>query len=161
MENLTRRKLLQAGAAGTLAAGLGTVTKVAGAGADPVKLGGIHVHGSLEQTAGPGGGIGRLIDLNVFGPDDDLSGSGWDANPEKVGASQPGKPDRTQCYWSQRGSVQGHTVHLVGRNLLWQAPFDDGAPVIVEADLATGHIKWTTVPGPTFVFEGTGVVGRI
>ncbi len=88
MENLTRRKLLQVGAAGTVAAGMATVTGVATAGAQSARLGGIHIHGSLQG----GSPIvrGRLVDINVYGSDDDLSGSGWDADPESPGAKLPG-----------------------------------------------------------------------
>ena len=162
MDNLTRRKLLQAGAAGTVAAGMATVTGVAGAGAQAARLGGIHIHGSLQQSAGPIGGFGRIVDITVYGTDDDLNGFGWDANPESAGSHEPAQPDRTQCFSTQRGSVQGDIVKLRGRNLFWQNPGDDGAPVIVEANLATGQIKWETTPTEgTFIFEGTGSVARI
>jgi hypothetical protein len=166
MDNLTRRKLLQAGAAGTVAAGMATVTGMAPAGAQPVRLGGIHIHGSL--LGGPPIVRGRLVDINVYGSDDDLSGSGWDADPESPGADLPAAPDRTQCYFTQRGSISGDTVKLTGRALFWQQPGDDGAVVVTEANLATGAIKWSitevggqTGEGGTVIFEGTGVVGRI
>ena len=162
MESVTRRELLKAGAAGTVAAGIATATGVTAAGAQAARLGGIHIHGSLQQSAGPGGGFGRIVDLTVYGTDGDLNGFGWDANPQSAGSHEPAAPDRTQCFWTQRGSVEGDTVKLRGRNLFWQNPGDDGAPVIVDANLATGHIRWETRPAEgTFVFEGTGVVARI
>ncbi len=77
-------------------------------------------------------------------------------------------PDRSQCYFTQRGSVSGDTVTLTGRALFWQQPGDDGAVVVTEANLAAGAIKWSITEvggrageGGTVTFEGTGVVGRI
>lgn len=162
MDNLTRRQLLQAGAAGTVAAGIATVAGATGAGAQQARHGGIHIHGSLKQVKGPFGEFGRIIDVTVYGTDDDLNGSGWDANPESMGAPQPGTRDRTQCYFTQRGSVKDDAVRLVGRNLFWWDPGNDGSEVITEANLETGRISWSSAHSAgTFVFEGTGVVARI
>ncbi|HEY3241070.1 MAG TPA: hypothetical protein VGL92_16005 [Acidimicrobiia bacterium] len=162
MEHVTRRKLIQAGAVGTVTAGLGTVARLSAAGAAPERVGGVHIHGSLKQTKGPFGDFGRIVDVTVYGPDDNLNGFGWDANPASPGSHDPAVPDRTQCFSSQRGSVQGDTVKLMGRNLFWQNPGDDGAPVTIEANLSTGQIKWATTPTQgEFVFEGVGDVARI
>lgn len=162
MENLTRRKLLQAGAGGTVVAGLGSMARAAAAGAAVDKIGGIHLHASLKQTGGPVSGFARLIDITVYGTDDDLSGSGWNAQPEAPGSSEPAHPDRSQGFFSQRGSVQGDTVKLRGRNLFWWFPTDDGALVTVEANLATGQITFAIQGSEgTYIFEGMGVAARI
>jgi hypothetical protein len=162
MEKVTRRELFQAAAAGTVVAGIGTLAGPAPAGAGGARVGGIHIHGSLSQTSGSFGDFGRIVDITVFGTDDDLNGFGWDSDSESKGSHEPKVPDRTQCFSSQRGSVQGDTVQLKGRNLFWQNPGDDQAPVFVEANLATGHIKYATTPTEGhFVFEGEGLVQRI
>lgn len=161
MDGLTRRQLLRAGAAGTIAAGVATVAATPAAGAGDQRVGGIHIHASLTQTSGLGD-FGRIIDITVYGTDDDLNGFGWDANPKSKGSHEPGVPDRTQCLSAQRGEVRGDVVHLKGVNLFWQYPGDDGAPVTVEANLVTGRIKWSTTPAHgTHVWEGTGLVQRI
>jgi hypothetical protein len=162
LKNLTRRRLLQAGAAGTVLAGLGPMAGTVRAEAAAAKIGGIHIHASLKQTGGPISGFARLVDITVYGTDDDLSGSGWNAQPESVGSSEPAHPDRSQSFFSQRGSVQGDTVNLRGRNLFWWFPTDDGALVTVEANLATGQIKFAIQGSEgTYIFEGIGVAARI
>ena len=159
-ETVSRRRLLQATALGSMAAGVGVLARPSGAAA--ATLSGVHIHASLKQTAGPGGFFGRVINITVYGTDSDLSGDGWDANPESPGAPQPGYPDVTQCYYTQRGSVQGDAVRLTGRNLFALNPEDVGHLVTVEANLATGQVKWTDGEGSNaFVFDGTGVVSRI
>jgi hypothetical protein len=161
---IERRDILKLGAGGALAAG--ALGALAGAGpaaaqAASTKVGGIHIHASLKQIEGPFGTFGRIVNATVYGTDDDLNGSGWDANPVEQGSHDPAAPDRTQCFWTARGSVDGDTVKLKGRNLFWQNAGDDGAPVVVEASLATGKIRWETTPHQgTFVFEGIGSVVR-
>jgi hypothetical protein len=159
---IERREILKLGATGALAAGtLGALAGAAPAAAQ-AKVGGVHIHASLKQIQGPFGDFGRIIDATVYGPDDDLNGSGWDANPVSQGSNEPAAPDRTQCFWTARGTVEGDTLKLEGRNLFWQNAGDDGAPVTVEANLVTGKIKWETTPTQgTFIFEGTGSVARI
>jgi hypothetical protein len=164
MENLTRRQLIQAGAAGTVVAGIATVAGAAPAGAEAGKLRGVHIHGSL--AGGPPVVHGRIVDITVYGTDDNLSGSGWDVDPEAEGSMKPRWPDKTVCVYTQHGSLNGDTVRLEGRNMFFHQPGDEGAIVTTEANLATGQIKWTIKElagseGGAIVFEGTGVVGRI
>lgn len=162
MENLTRRQLLQAGAAGTVAAGISAVAGPAAAGASPAKVGGIHIHANLDQTEGPVGIFKRLLDVTVFGPDDNLGGQGIDCAPDANNPNLPADPDVTQCLFTARGSVQGDAVRLVGRVILSTESHDNGAHVTTEANMTTGRIKWTFAHGPMVsVFEGTGLVARI
>jgi hypothetical protein len=162
MENLTRRQLLQAGAAGTVAAGIATVAGVAAAGAAPSRLTGIQVHGSLKQTAGPVGTLKRLMSITVFGPDDNLAGSGWDAEPDPKSPEDAGPNDRTVCYYTQHGSVSDDTVKLVGRVLFFQDGANFSGLVTTEASLSTGKIRWTFKRNEgEYVFEGIGLVGRV
>jgi hypothetical protein len=162
MENLTRRQLLHAGAAGTVAAGIATLAGPAAAAAGST-MGGVHIHATLKQTGGPTLPVnGRVIDVTVYGPDDNLSGSGWDANPKAAGSYDLASPDGSQCFFTQHGSVQGDAVHLTGRNLFAMFPPEVGASITVDANLATGQIKWVDGEGSNaFKFEGTGVVTRI
>lgn len=161
MDSLTRRQLLQAGAVGTVAAGINTVAGMAPAGADPGKAGGIHIHASIPQTA-PATAFARVIDINVWGTDDNLSGTGWDANPASKGSFELAHPDSTQCINAWHGSVQDDVVHLTGRNLLAENPAFIGEHVEFEGNLATGKVKWVTGHAPAaLTFEGDGLVIRI
>jgi hypothetical protein len=158
-QNLTRRELLAAGAAGTVAAGIAMVAGPATAGAQVTRVGGIHIHTNLKQTGGPPLSLNLLMDLNVYGPDDDMSGGGWDVTAESEGSPNPSHPDPTGCLFTQRGSVDGDVVRLTGYTYLATLPPNLSQLVTTEANLATGKITWTF--GDSFVLEGTGVVVRI
>lgn len=161
-KHLTRRKLLQAGAAGAVGAGVATVTGAPPAGAGSAESTGIHIHGSLQGGTKPLLN-GRIIHVTVHGPDDNLGGIGIDADPETTGSMRVKRHDRTQCVYDVHGSVEGDVVRLTGNFLLWHGPENDTLPVEIEANLATGAIKWTaTLDGAGPVpFNGTGVVIRI
>ncbi|HJY81016.1 MAG TPA: hypothetical protein VKK81_08040 [Candidatus Binatia bacterium] len=105
----------------------------------------IHIHGTVSN---PDLGLAVAINIDVAGPHGDLSGAGWDL---------PGAPLSFDgvCYYTQAGSVHGNTVHLEGNALLANTPTDVGAPVITDANLATGAITWQIGP---FVFQGVGTV---
>lgn len=79
---IERRDMLKLGALATGAGALGALAQAAPAGAQQ-KPGGVHIHATMDElpdSAG-GGALARIINIDVFGADDDLSGSGWDANP--------------------------------------------------------------------------------
>jgi hypothetical protein len=154
--------MLQVGAAGTVAAGIATMAGPTAAGAVTSRLQGVQIHGSLKQTAGPVGTLKRLISITVFGPENNLAGSGWDAEPDPAKPEDAGPNDRTVCYFTQHGSVSGDTVKLVGRVLFFQDGANFSGLVTTQANLSTGHIKWTFKRNEgEYVFEGDGVVGRI
>jgi hypothetical protein len=161
---MQRRDLLKLGAAGSLAAGVATLTQTGAAAAAPKTVGGVHLHATLKETTDStfGGSLDRIISIDVFGADDDLSGSGWDAD---VGAdvTHPEQGDVSQCYFTQRGTLQGDTLTLVGRTLFATLPPDIGAKVTTTANLAAGEVRWVfeRPAGPPFIFEGKGTVARI
>jgi len=105
----------------------------------------------------------HVINIEVFGPDSDLSGNGWGATTDATDPTQPVPVDGLQCFYTQRGSIQGDIVKLTGRMLFSGDPGDPGGTIITEANLANGSIRWTGTVNKTaqFLLEGTGVVIRI
>jgi len=158
MEKTSRRKLLKAGAAGAVGAGLGLAATAGVANAAPAGGRRIHIHGTLPRIdpPPPPEGVFISISLAVDGPRDDLSGAGWDTgtNPATVAGA---------CYYNQAGSVHGHSVELSGNVLLANNPANLAAEIRTVADLSTGEITWslTRQPGQPpggGVFQGTGTV---
>ena len=105
----------------------------------------------------------HVINIDVFGPDDDLSGSGWGATTDATNPRQPVPVDGLQCFYTQRGSISGNVVKLAGRMLFSGDPGDPGGTITTEADLDTGTIRWigTANKAAQFMFEGKGVVVRL
>jgi hypothetical protein len=177
MDRLNRRDVIKMGAAGAGGAALaGLATRGAGP-ASAAGTRGLHIHGTVTfVSATPGahsmngmggmGGMGgmmtpdyhHVINIDVWGPDSDVSGIGWGATTEPNDLNQPAYPDGLQCIYTQRGSIVGDVVRLKGRMLFSGAP-DQGNHILTEANLATGHIRW--IGDDLFILEGTGVVMRL
>jgi hypothetical protein len=178
MARVNRRDVIRMGAAGGAAlAGLG----VRGARqASAAATNGVHIHGTLRVlTDTPGGpfasttptqepgpeipvDIPFMISIDAWGPDSDLSGQGWGELADFSDKTQPARVDITQRIYSQRGSIRGDVVTLKGRMLFSNIPGDEGGPIVTEANLATGHIRFTAGNSASHaVLEGTGVVMRI
>ena len=110
----------------------------------------------------PGAEVHFNINIDVWGPDADVSGFGWGALADPNDVTQPARVDATQRLCSQRGSIAGDVVKLKGRMLFSYVPGDVGGPIVTEANLATGHIRFYASNSATTGFlEGTGVVMRI
>jgi len=136
---------------------------------------GVHIHATLLViNDGPGAPPGSSqspslppvvhfnINIDVWGPDSDVSGFGWGALADPDDLTQPARVDATQRLFSQRGSVVGDVVKLKGRMLFSYLPGDVGGPIVTEANLATGHIRfYASNSASTGFLEGTGVVMRI
>ncbi len=105
----------------------------------------------------------HVINIDVFGPDSDLSGSGWGATTDAADPTQPVPVDGLACFYTQRGSIQGDIVKLTGRMLFSGNPADPGGTITTEANLANGTIRWTGTANKAaqVLLEGTGVVMRI
>ena len=186
MNELSRRQLIKIGAAGGAGAALGGLATRGSGGASAAGNNGVHIHGTVTvvdntpsgigpvQPTGMGdmGGMARMmeiphymhvIDIDVFGPDSDLSGSGWGATPSPSDPNTPAPVDGLQCFYSQRGSIHGDIVRLPGRMLFSGDPGDPGGSITTEANLVTGKITWTGTANQAaqFVLEGTGIVMRI
>jgi hypothetical protein len=100
--------------------------------------------------------------MEVWGPDSDLSGLGWAALADPEDLAQPSRVDATQRIYTQRGSIEGDIVRLRGRMLFSYVPGDAGGPILTEANLATGHIRFTAGNTATSAhLEGTGIVMRV
>jgi hypothetical protein len=179
-------KMGAAGGAGVALAGL--ATRGSG-GASAAGDTGVHIHGTVTVVDNTPSGIGpgqpagmgdmsgmrgmarmmelphymHVINIDVFGPDADLSGSGWGATPSPGDPKTPAPVDGLQCFYSQRGSIHGDVVRLAGRMLFSGDPGDPGGSITTEANLVTGKITWTGTANKTaqFVLEGTGIVMRI
>jgi hypothetical protein len=176
MNRFDRRDAIRFGAAGAALAGLGA-GRAAPAAADSVLNRGIHIHGTLlVLDDGPGGPSVRrgenfpqagvdlhfIVSMEVWGPDSDLSGLGWGALDDPEDLTQPSRVDATQRVYTQRGSIEGDIVRLRGRMLFSYVPGDAGGPIITEANLATGHIRFTAGNTATSAhLEGTGIVIRV
>jgi hypothetical protein len=104
----------------------------------------------------------HVINVDVWGPDSDLSGNGWGATALSSDPNQPSPVDGLQCFFSQRGSLQGDVVKLAGRMLFSGDPADPGGTVATEANLATGEIRFIAQANHAlqFILTGTGVVIR-
>jgi hypothetical protein len=104
----------------------------------------------------------HVINIDVMGPDSDLSGNGWGATATSSDPNQPASLDGLQCFFTQRGSVQGDVVKLTGRMLFSADPADPGGTITTEANLATGEIRWIGTVDRAFqvLLTGTGVVIR-
>jgi hypothetical protein len=174
MDRVRRRDLIKIGALGA-AVGLGGGRFRPAAAAAGTN--GIHIHATLLVISdGPGAPPGSStadspqlpplfhfnINIEVWGPDSDLSGSGWGALADRDDPAQPARVDATQRIFTQRGSVDGDVLRLKGRMLFSYVPGDAGGPVVTEANLATGHIRfWASNSTSSGYLEGTGVVMRI
>jgi hypothetical protein len=167
------------GAAGVALAGLG----VRGAGqVSAATTGGVHIHGTLRVLTDTAGGpfatttatttaepgpeipvdIPFIISIDAWGPDSDLSGQGWGELADLSDRTQPARVDPIQRIYSQRGSVAGEVITLKGRMIFSNIPGDEGGPIITEANLRTGRIRFTAGNSLSHaVLEGTGVVMRI
>ena len=176
MDRVNRRDVIKMGAVGVAMAGFG------GHGARPASAAapgtkGIHIHATLLVISdGPGAPPGSTTDdspqlppvfhfninIEVWGPDSDVSGFGWGALADPDDLAQPSRADATQRIFTQRGSVVGDVVKLKGRMLFSYVPGDVGGPIVTEADLATGHIRfYASNSTSTGFLEGAGVVMRI
>ena len=104
----------------------------------------------------------HVINIDVMGPDSDLSGNGWGATAMSSDPNQPSPVDGLQCFFTQRGSIQGDILKLTGRMLFSGDPADPGGTITTEANLATGEIRWIATANHTaqFLLTGTGVVIR-
>jgi hypothetical protein len=178
MARVNRRDMIRMGAAGG-AALAGLAARGAGQ-ASAASTNGVHIHGTLRVlTDTPGGpfasttptqepgpeipvDIPFMISIDAWGPDSDLSGQGWGELADLSDKTQPARVDITQRIYSQRGSIRGDVVTLKGRMLFSNIPGDEGGPIITEANLTTGHIRFTAGNSLSHaVLEGTGVVMRI
>lgn len=149
---------------GTPPVGFGPGETMAGMSADQ------PMSGMADPPEGSSMGMARMaatdylhvINVDVFGPDSDLSGSGWGASTESNDPNQPAPVDGLQCFFTQRGSIQGDVVKLTGRMLFSGDPADPGGAITVEANLANGQIKFigTANKMAQVLLEGTGVVMR-
>jgi hypothetical protein len=193
MDSFNRRDVVKMGAAGAAGVAIaGLTTRGSGGVSAAGGTSGVHIHGTvtlvddMPSGSGPGqpkgsmagmagqpmGGMARMmeithymhvINIDVFGPDSDLSGSGWGATANASDPKHPTAVDGLQCFYTQRGSIQGDIVKLTGRMLFSGDPGDPGGTITTEANLATGTIKWTGTLNKSaqFVLETTGVVMRI
>jgi hypothetical protein len=173
MDRVRRRDLIKIGALGAAVAGLGGRSARPAAAATGTN--GIHIHATLLVISdGPGAPPGSgdspelppvfhfNINIEVWGPDSDVSGFGWGALADPDDQAQPARVDATQRIYTQRGSVEGDVVRLQGRMLFSYVPGDAGGPIVTEANLATGHIRfYASNTASTGSLEGNGVVMRI
>jgi hypothetical protein len=172
---VNRRDVIRMGAAGGVAlAGLGARGARQ---ADAATTNGVHIHGTLlvlsDTPGGPfastdatkqqtGPEIHFIVSIDAWGPDSDVSGLGWGASADAADPTQPARVDAIQRVYSQRGSIVGDVVTLKGRMLFSNVPGDEGGPIVTEANLATGHIRFTAGNSISHaVLEGAGVVMRI
>ena len=104
----------------------------------------------------------HVINVDVWGPDSDLSGNGWGATAISSDPNQPSPVDGLQCFFTQRGTLQGDVVKLAGRMLFSGDPGDPGGTVATEANLVTGEIRFIAQANHAiqFILTGTGVVIR-
>jgi hypothetical protein len=163
-------------AGGATLAGLG----VRGPGqASAAATNGVHIHGTLLVLSDTPGGpfatatstteqpeipvkVPFIISIDVWGPDSDVCGLGWGALADGADMTQPARVDPIQRIYSQLGSIRGDVVTLKGRMLFSNVPGDEGGPIVTEANLATGHIRFIAGNSVSHaVLEGTGVVMRI
>ena len=182
MARVNRRELIRIGAAGAAMANprVRGVRKALAAATN-----GVHLHGTLlvisDTPGGPFAGTTKpvsaspripsvpiplkvpfIISIDAWGPDSDVSGQGWGALADGGDMTQPARIDPIQRIFSQRGSVAGDVVSLKGRMLFSNVPGDEGGPIITEANLSTGHIRFIAGNSLSYaVLEGTGVVMRI
>jgi hypothetical protein len=188
MDRVSRRQVIKTGVAGGAAVAGGALAGVAMRGprtAAAAGTSGVHIHGTVvfnEQPTGFGPGEPKasmgsmpgmmrmasitgykhVINIDVFGPDSDVSGSGWGASIS-ADPKIPDPVDGLQCFYTQRGSIQGDVVKLTGRMLFSGDPGDPGGIIRTEANLVTGKIRWTGTANKSmqFLLEGSGVVMRI
>jgi hypothetical protein len=177
VSRINRRDAIKVGAGAALA-GLG----MRGAGqVSAATTRGVHIHGTLLVISDTPGGpfatttatteqtgpefpvkIPFIISIDAWGSDSDVCGLGWGALADGADTTQPARVDATQRIYSQRGSIRGDVVTLKGRMLFSNIPGDEGGPIITEANLVTGHIRFTAGNSVSHaVLEGTGVVMRI
>jgi hypothetical protein len=104
----------------------------------------------------------HVINVDVWGPDSDLSGNGWGATAGSADPNQPTPVDGLQCFFTQRGTLEGDVVKLTGRMLFSGDPADPGGTIATEANLATGEIRFIGQVNHAlqFILTGTGVVIR-
>lgn len=169
---LSRRQLVTLGAA-LLFAGV-VVGKVATTGASAAaespRMGGVHIHGTLTEGRNfKGQNVTHTWDITVYGPDDNLTGSGWGANPDPADSNHTIADAIFQCHYTQQGAIQGDVVALKGIMLFSGNMHDQGGSVVTEANLVTGDIRVLgnmemDAPRPhpvTVDFVGKGIVARI
>jgi hypothetical protein len=175
LDGVNRRHVIKLGAVGAALAGLGV--RRAGPAAAAGTTNGVHIHATLlvisdgpgtppgastEVDLPPGVNVHFNINIDVWGPDSDVSGLGWGALADPDDLTRPRRVDATQRLFTQRGSVVGDVVKLKGRMLFSYVPGDVGGPIVTEANLATGHVRFYASNSTTTGFlEGTGVVMRI
>ncbi len=143
---VTRKELLKGGVAGAAAvAALPFANSIVFA-SEGERVA-VHVH--VRVSGAPG-----AFDVNVdaAGTEESLSGAGWDS------ADADGSDQTGACYYTQRGQLQGHEIHLHGAVLFSNTAAFVGAPVTTSANLKTGDVTW--IFGP-FTLTGSGVVTKI
>lgn len=150
MTSISRRNLLKAGAGTAAVTGL-ALGGAGVAGAAPAGGTGVHIHVTFVDAGGPGDDI--KISISAEGRNNKLSGAGWDFDT----APAVGTPSSGACYYTQEGSVHGHTIELSGTVLFSNDPTFLDAPVTTKANLNTGSVTWTF---GTFEVTGTGTVVR-
>lgn len=162
MKTLSRRDLLKLGTVSALATG--TVGGREAAGASQMRSGGVHVHATLDQVEGPVGTLKLLIDATAWGPDDNLTGIGYDALPDINDPSSVNSVQIGPCIWTQAGSIEGDVLRLTGRVMYAHVAVDHSAEIVLEANLVTGEIRFLfdqLPPGVHLGFAGAGTVTRI
>jgi len=169
-----RRGLLRMGAVGIALGGLDR--RATGQPSQPTTRG-IHIHATLDvlsdlpgdpptDSQPPARQLPLLfrfnINIDVWGPDHDLSGQGWGARADPAEEKQPARVDALQRIYTQRGSIDGDIVRLRGRMLFSYVPGDAGGPIVTEANLITGAVTFyagNTVSHASLT--GVGVVMRV
>ena len=150
---VTRKELLKGGVAGAAAVAALPFANSIAFGSEGGHVA-VHIHGHLNAVATTPPAPIPSADVNVdaAGRPEALSGAGWDnrdADSSNVA---------TACYFSQRGTLEGHEITLHGTNLLANNPAVLGFKVTTKANLKTGDIAWHFGP---FIFVGKGVVTKI
>jgi len=145
-EEISRHDLLKVGAGTTVAAGL-ALAGAEVARAAPAGGHGVQIHGEVGVE-----GFSLMMGVTVAGPNESLSGSGWDFEHNAA------DPAFTACYYTQEGSIEGDTVHLEGRVLFANDPSSRNTIVTTDASFSTGEITWVF---GGFELTGTGTVARV
>lgn len=162
--DVSRRQLVALGAAGAAGAIAGKVATSPPAIAD-ARLGGIHIWAPAKVvTPEPFKGFPHTFVATVYGPDDNLSGSGWGATLEGNPFEHLAGIQYFPCFFTMSGAVQGDVVKLSGFMIFTHDPEDKGMPLSIEGNLATGEIHIVDPNagmGTEIKLEAKGIVARI
>ncbi len=162
-KKLTRKELIKGGIGGAAALAalpLGGAVAFAAEG-EAGEAVAVHVHFRLPARRSDGTPAGIVeVSEDAAGRKDALSGAGWDTNNADT-------PDPFfNCYFTQRGTLQGHEIRLHGAVLFATTPAFLGARITTTANLQTGELTWVFAtikpfPGSPFTVTGRGVVTKI